>query len=125
MLISRHGNTKKEIKDGIEKSTYILEQIKVWRRVHFMERKRLRQSTPSPKVHTLSNEKKIAKMDKHSRVSFVSPPSVGANVGTPTMDRRSPVGPSLPGSEDQCQWEERNESRREAIPQTQPAPASN
>ena len=120
MLISRHGNTKKEIKDGFEKSTYILEHIQVRRRANSMERKRLRQYTPSPELSTLSNEKKKAKTGGHSRVSFVVPPSMGANMGTPSMDRRPPVGPSLPGSGDQRQWEERNESRMGASPKLDP-----
>ena len=103
MFISRHDNTKKEIKDGIEKSTYILEQIQTRHRAHSMERKRQRQNTPSLEAPTLSNEKKKEKTGGHSHDSLVASPDAGANMGTPIMDRTLPVGPALPGSGDQRQ----------------------
>ena len=103
MLISRHGNTKKEIKYGIEKSTYILEQIQTRYRAHSMEMKRQRQKTPSPEAPTLSNEKKKAKTGGHSQVSLIASPYAAANMGTPIMDQTLPLGPARPGSEDQRQ----------------------
>ena len=107
MLISRHGNTKKEIKDGIEKSTYILEQIQIRHRAHSMERKKQRQNTLSPEVPTLSNEKKKAKTGGHSQVSLVASPYAGPNMGTPIMDQTLHI-----------------ESRRGVIPKTRPTSAS-
>ena len=92
-LVSRYGNTKREINDGIKRSSSMLELIPDGRRVSSIEKKRPRQNTPSPTEISLTKKKRI-KLAKHFHAFFMAP-NVRDNSRTPPTNQLTLVGTAV------------------------------